>query len=103
LALLTNSTMQVYAVVVGALSAVTCVAYFLPFVLRLASGIVMAAWDFILFVLWITLFGIFAKVRPTSPVVHLQWVECRWWELTLAETYRCTSTRTPRATPALRA
>lgn len=61
--------MQIYAVVVGALSAVTCVAYFLPFVLRLASGIVMAAWDLVLFVLWIALFGIFAKVRERDRLV----------------------------------
>ncbi|KAM5347157.1 hypothetical protein ACJ41O_010162 [Fusarium nematophilum] len=55
----------VYAVVVGAISAVTCVLYFVPFVLRLA-GVVASIWNFILFVLWIALFGIFGKVPPPS-------------------------------------
>lgn len=45
----------------GALSAVTCVVYFIPFVLRL-GGIAMAAWDFVLFALWIAVFGVFGKV-----------------------------------------
>jgi hypothetical protein len=49
-------------VVVGSISAVTCVLYFIPFVLRVA-GFVVAIWDFILFVLWIALFGVFGKVR----------------------------------------
>ncbi|KAJ0145992.1 Uncharacterized protein HZ326_11304 [Fusarium oxysporum f. sp. albedinis] len=52
---------QVYAVVVGSISAVTCVLYFIPFVLRVA-GFVVAIWDFILFVLWIALFGVFGKM-----------------------------------------
>ncbi|KAM0425042.1 hypothetical protein ACHAPT_009843 [Fusarium lateritium] len=51
----------VYAVVVGSISAVTCVLYFVPFILRLA-GVVVAIWDFILFVLWIALFGVFGKM-----------------------------------------
>lgn len=56
------ATIQVYAVVVGALSSVTCVVYFVPFVMRVGSFIV-AIWNTILFILWITLFGVFAKVR----------------------------------------
>ncbi|KAF4336406.1 membrane-associating domain protein [Fusarium beomiforme] len=52
---------QVYAVVVGSISAVTCVLYFIPFVLRVA-GFVVAIWDFILFVLWIALFGVFGAM-----------------------------------------
>ncbi|KAH6887903.1 hypothetical protein B0T10DRAFT_62202 [Thelonectria olida] len=51
----------VYAVVVGSMSAVTCVLYFIPFVLRVA-GVVAAVWDFILFILWIALFGVFGKM-----------------------------------------
>jgi hypothetical protein len=51
----------VYAVVVGSMSAVTCVLYFVPFVLRVA-GVVAAVWNFILFILWIALFGVFGKV-----------------------------------------
>ncbi|KAK7432866.1 hypothetical protein QQZ08_000729 [Neonectria magnoliae] len=51
----------VYAVVVGALSAVTCVLYFIPFVLRVA-GVFAAIWNTILFVMWIALFGIFGKM-----------------------------------------
>ena len=57
--------MQTYAVVVGALSAVTCVLYFIPFVLRIA-GIFAAVWDLILFILWITLFGVFGKVSQLT-------------------------------------
>lgn len=49
--------------VVGALSAVTCLAYFVPFVLRKGSFIV-AIWNLVLFILWIALFGIFGKVCP---------------------------------------
>ncbi|KAK5999044.1 hypothetical protein PT974_01431 [Cladobotryum mycophilum] len=51
----------VYAVVVGALSAVTSIVYAVPFVLRVAS-LFAAVWDLILFILWITLFGVFGKL-----------------------------------------
>ncbi|KAK2591471.1 hypothetical protein QQS21_010847 [Conoideocrella luteorostrata] len=51
----------VYAVVVGALSSVTCVVYFIPALLR-HSGVVGAAWNFILFILWIALFGVFGSM-----------------------------------------
>ncbi|KAL6361207.1 hypothetical protein LRP88_04670 [Fusarium phalaenopsidis] len=51
----------IYAVVVGSISAVTCVVYFVPFILRIA-GVVVAIWDFILFILWIALFGVFGKM-----------------------------------------
>ncbi|KAF5017687.1 hypothetical protein F66182_10361 [Fusarium sp. NRRL 66182] len=54
-------SLQVYAVVVGSISAVTCVLYFIPFVLRIA-GIFVPIWNFILFVLWIALFGVFGKM-----------------------------------------
>ncbi len=54
-----------YAVVVGALSAVTCVVYFIPFVLR-HVGIVAAVWSLILFILWIALFGVFGAVRHVT-------------------------------------
>lgn len=59
---LTAVACQVYAVVVGALSALTCVVYFVPPVLRHA-GIVAVAWNFVLFILWIAVFGVFASVR----------------------------------------
>ncbi|KAF4974753.1 hypothetical protein FZEAL_8387 [Fusarium zealandicum] len=51
----------VYGVVVGTISAVTCLVYFIPLVLRL-GGIIIAAWDMILFILWIALFGVFGKM-----------------------------------------
>ena len=50
---------QVYAEVVGGLSALTSLLYFLPFILRFA---LVWAWNLILFILWIALFGIFGKV-----------------------------------------
>lgn len=51
----------VYAVVVGGISAVTCLLYLIPFILRIA-GIVAPIWDFILFILWIAVFGVFGKM-----------------------------------------
>ncbi|KFG79147.1 hypothetical protein MANI_120974 [Metarhizium anisopliae] len=51
----------VYAVVVGALSAVTCVVWFVPALLRHA-GVFGAVWNSILFILWITLFGVFGAL-----------------------------------------
>ncbi|QPG93546.1 hypothetical protein C2857_000615 [Epichloe festucae Fl1] len=51
----------VYAVVVGALSAVTCAVYFVPALLR-HSGVIGAAWNFVLFILWIALFGVFGSM-----------------------------------------
>ncbi|KAG5979048.1 hypothetical protein E4U55_005626 [Claviceps digitariae] len=56
-----SSSNWVYAVVVGSLSAITCVFYFIPALLR-HSGVVGAAWNFILFILWIALFGVFGSL-----------------------------------------
>ncbi|EWG39945.1 hypothetical protein FVEG_02560 [Fusarium verticillioides 7600] len=86
----------VYAVVVGSISAVTCVLYFIPFVLRVA-GFVVAVWDFILFVLWIALFGVFGKVRSIIRQV-LTANDRRHRLADICETCRCTSMRTPRVT-----
>jgi hypothetical protein len=62
--------LQVYAVVVGGISAVTCVLYLVPFILRVA-GIVIPVWNFILFILWIAVFGVFGSVcTPTDQVAH---------------------------------
>ncbi|PSR94015.1 hypothetical protein BD289DRAFT_364082 [Coniella lustricola] len=49
----------VYAEVVGGLSALTALVYFIPFVLRIW---LVWVWDLILFVLWIALFGVFGKM-----------------------------------------
>ncbi|AEO64957.1 db3cb1fc-81ec-47d0-87af-bbdcf748d4c7 [Thermothielavioides terrestris] len=46
----------VYAVVVGGISAVTTLLYWIPFILRFA---LIWAWNLILFILWIALFGLF--------------------------------------------
>ncbi|KAG5948010.1 hypothetical protein E4U53_006352 [Claviceps sorghi] len=51
----------IYAVVVGSLSAVTCVVYFIPALLR-HSGVIGAAWNFVLFILWIAVFGVFGSL-----------------------------------------
>jgi len=49
----------VYAEVVGGLSAVTCLIYFVP----LTMGIpFIFVWDFLLCFMWIVLFGIFGKL-----------------------------------------
>lgn len=50
---------QVFAEVVGGLSAVTSLLYFIPFILRFA---LVWAWNLILFILWIALFGVFGSV-----------------------------------------
>ncbi|KAK3348923.1 hypothetical protein B0T25DRAFT_445373 [Lasiosphaeria hispida] len=49
----------VYAEVVGGLSAITAVLYFIPFLLRFA---LVWVWNLVLFILWIALFGIFGKM-----------------------------------------
>lgn len=49
----------VYAVVVAGISVLTALLYLLPFVLRFMA---VWIWDFVLFVLWIAVFGVFGKV-----------------------------------------
>lgn len=49
----------VYAQVVGGLSALTAVLLCVPFILRFA---LVWAWNLILFILWIALFGVFGKM-----------------------------------------
>ncbi|KAI1761995.1 hypothetical protein GGR53DRAFT_446771 [Hypoxylon sp. FL1150] len=49
----------VYAEVVGALAALTAILYMVPFILRFAA---VTIWSFILFVLWIALFGLFGNM-----------------------------------------
>ncbi|KAK4239483.1 hypothetical protein C8A03DRAFT_32435 [Achaetomium macrosporum] len=49
----------VYAVVVGGLSALTAILYCIPFILRFA---LVWAWNLILFILWIALFGVFGRL-----------------------------------------
>lgn len=49
---------------IGGLSALTSLLYFLPFILRFA---LVWAWNLILFILWIALFGIFGKVSLHLP------------------------------------
>ncbi|KAH8648379.1 hypothetical protein BX600DRAFT_517771 [Xylariales sp. PMI_506] len=49
----------VFAVVVGALSALTALLYFIPFILRFA---VVPAWSFVIFILWCALFGLFGNM-----------------------------------------
>lgn len=49
----------VYAEVVGGLSALTAVLYLVPFILRFW---LVWAWNLVLFILWIALFGVFGKM-----------------------------------------
>ncbi|KAK0612360.1 hypothetical protein B0T17DRAFT_593385 [Bombardia bombarda] len=49
----------VYAEVVGALSALTAILFCVPFFLRFA---LVWAWNLILFILWIALFGLFGSM-----------------------------------------
>lgn len=65
-----EALLKVYAVVVGALSAVTCAVYFIPALLR-HSGVMGAAWNFVLFILWIALFGVFGSVCAITSVTRV--------------------------------
>ncbi|KAK4125157.1 hypothetical protein N657DRAFT_643986 [Parathielavia appendiculata] len=49
----------VYAEVVGGLSALTSILYCIPSILRFA---LVWAWNLVLFILWIALFGVFGKM-----------------------------------------
>ncbi|KHE81526.1 hypothetical protein GE21DRAFT_1289551 [Neurospora crassa] len=49
----------VFAVVVGGLSALTSILFCVPFILRFAFKWV---WDFVLFILWVAVFGVFADM-----------------------------------------
>lgn len=49
----------VYAEVVGGLSALTALLYFIPVLVRFA---LVWAWNLILFILWIALFGVFGRM-----------------------------------------
>jgi len=53
--------MQIFAEVVGGLSALTAILYMIPVVMRRAPPLLFA-WDVIVFLLWVVLFGIFGKV-----------------------------------------
>ncbi|KAK7713025.1 hypothetical protein SLS57_007586 [Botryosphaeria dothidea] len=48
----------VYAEVTAGLSAITCLVYFLPMI----KSLFFFAWDWVLFILWIVVFGIFGKM-----------------------------------------
>ncbi|KAI0012012.1 hypothetical protein F4779DRAFT_119451 [Xylariaceae sp. FL0662B] len=49
----------VYAEVVGGLAALTTILYLIPFILRFAA---VTIWSFVIFVLWIALFGVFGSM-----------------------------------------
>ncbi|KAH6607132.1 hypothetical protein Trco_003445 [Trichoderma cornu-damae] len=57
----TGCTKLVYAIVVGALTIATCGLYFLPPIVQVGS-LLVACWDAVLCVMWMSLFGIFAKM-----------------------------------------
>ncbi|SPO03740.1 uncharacterized protein DNG_06423 [Cephalotrichum gorgonifer] len=54
----------VYAIVVACLSALTAALHLIPMVLRF---MLVWVWDFVLFILWIALFGIFGKLYIHEP------------------------------------
>lgn len=68
---------QVFAVVVGCLSSVTTLVYAVPFMFH-AMGFIAPIWNLVLFILNITLFGVFAKVRfHCPPSLSFPWEEPR--------------------------
>ncbi|SLM34797.1 Marvel domain [Lasallia pustulata] len=56
----------IYAEVVAALSAVTCILYMIP----LVRSYLFFAWDLILFILWVALFGLFGKLYIKKNAHH---------------------------------
>lgn len=90
-ALTRRALLQVYAEVVGGLSAFTTVLYLIPFILRFAA---VWIWNLILFILWIALFGVFGNVGdPRSRHGDI----LRKGAAGLTQDHRCTSTQTRRA------
>jgi hypothetical protein len=55
----TDAEEQVYAVVVGSLSAISSLIYMIPIIIRLP---LLFIWDTILFIFWIAVFGVFGKL-----------------------------------------
>ncbi|KAI1108837.1 hypothetical protein F5Y14DRAFT_434537 [Nemania sp. NC0429] len=75
----------VYAIVVASLSAVTAILYLIPVVLRL---VVVPVWSFVMFVLWIALFGLFGSLyidaRPQGDADIQRMKNAVWVDLTNA-------------------
>jgi H+/Cl- antiporter ClcA len=56
-------TIQVFATVVGSLSAVTALVFMiLPILISYTTVAILFAWDFILFILWCAVFGLFGSM-----------------------------------------
>lgn len=52
-----------FATAVGALSAITALLYaLLPLLIRSFTTVILCGWDFILFILWVAVFGIFGNM-----------------------------------------
>lgn len=89
-----QSPAWVYAVVVAGLSCVTCVIYAIP--LPFLKIHRLFAWDLLLFILWIAVFGVFAglflkntddeyqgtSVKVMKNAVWIDLVNCIFWLLT---------------------
>ncbi|KAI1327002.1 hypothetical protein F5Y16DRAFT_399755 [Xylariaceae sp. FL0255] len=75
----------VYAVVVGALSAVSTFLFLIPKILRYA---VTTIWSFIMFILWIALFGVFGSLyihaRPEGDHGIQEMKNAVWVDLVVA-------------------
>ncbi|PFH57980.1 hypothetical protein XA68_14322 [Ophiocordyceps unilateralis] len=57
----THDSKWVYAIVVGGLSAVTCLVYAVPKTLH-RINVPAASWSLVLFILWIAVFGVFGSM-----------------------------------------
>jgi hypothetical protein len=70
---------QVYAVVVGAISAFVAAVYLVPCTMHIPFAFIA---DFLLCFLWIVLFGIFGNVRASlpSPATSRLW-DFRTWDV----------------------
>jgi hypothetical protein len=51
--------LQIFAVVVGAIAALTAILYMIPFILRFAA---VTIWSVIVLILWIAVFGLFGNM-----------------------------------------
>jgi len=68
-----------YGVAVGVLAAITVVVYCIPFLKTFWTFV----WDFVLFILWAALFGVFRaqlyqqlKARHLTSMVNAMWIDC---------------------------
>ncbi|KAI9820047.1 MAG: hypothetical protein M1826_001037 [Phylliscum demangeonii] len=74
------NSIQVYAEVVAGLSALTSILYLIPFLSAYLNASLFFAWDALLFIFWVAVFGAFGKLflhrHPDLPRMrHAVWLD----------------------------